>query len=266
MCLCQHVLYLSPAGWSSFSCHLESLPKYASGSFAKFIQLIGKNSTSNIFLHGRQLQDSHYDPQNCREQEAVPYLMFTDISFLGGVVAKWLLSFLSDPSHPTSHQCCHSESLWGGRSSSIVGCSGEWMNVRLQSAAGDWSKCPALLRALDYGPALAASSGSGKTTSPRRERLVGMKYGGLIYWHQPTGIKSLQNEQATSGARTTTKEFSALKWSFLMECYSRNYKPVTIWSFAELEATFQMTVWLYDQDLCDCFFQKCLKSTISNYG
>lgn len=36
------------------------------------------------------------------------------------------------------------------------------------------------LGVLDYSPALAASTGSGKTTSPRRDRLVAMKYGGLL--------------------------------------------------------------------------------------
>lgn len=35
MCLPQYVPYLSPAGWSSFPCHLELLMKYASGNFTK---------------------------------------------------------------------------------------------------------------------------------------------------------------------------------------------------------------------------------------
>ena len=40
------------------------------------------------------------------------------------------------------------------------------------------------LGVLDYSPALAASTGSGKTTSPRRERLVAMKYGVTDEWRQ----------------------------------------------------------------------------------
>lgn len=79
------------------------------------------------------------------------------------------------------------------------------MDVMLQSAPGDWFKRPALLGVLDYSPALSVSSGSGKTASPRRERLVGMKYGGLICWPQQMDVKSLLNGQATSGAGTALK-------------------------------------------------------------
>lgn len=56
-----------------------------------------------------------------------------------------------------------------------------------------------------------------------------------------------------------------LEWSLLSKYYRRGYKPVTIWSVAELEATLQVTVGLFNQDLCG-FFHKCLKQTTSNYG
>lgn len=42
----------------------------------------------------------------------------------------------------------------------------------------------------------------------------------------------------------------------------RDDKPVAIWSFAELGATFQVTVsLLYDQELFDCYCQEFLKQT-----
>lgn len=84
---------------------------------------------------------------------------------------------------------------------SSVGFSGEWMRHLPLSAPGHWSKSPALLRVLDYSSALIAFNGSGKTTSTKRNRLVGMKYGGLVHWHQQINVKSLQDEQATSGTQ-----------------------------------------------------------------
>lgn len=89
---------------------------------------------------------------------------------------------------------------------SIIGFSGECVDDLLQPAPKDWSKCPALLGVLDYIPALAAFSGSDKTTTYRREKLVGVKYGGLICWHQLTNVKSLQNEQVTYEDRTIIKK------------------------------------------------------------
>lgn len=35
---------------------------------------------------------------------------------------------------------------------------------------------------------------------------VGVKRGGPVCWHQQTDVKSLQNEQASSGARTAIKK------------------------------------------------------------
>lgn len=91
ICLYQHVLYLNPIGWSSFSCNLQSLPTYASGSFVKLIEWTWKHI--QYISPWKAALDSHWDPQNWREEEPIQYLMFTDLSLQGIVVkpgfSKW---------------------------------------------------------------------------------------------------------------------------------------------------------------------------------
>lgn len=85
---------------------------------------------------------------------------------------------------------------------SLVSKGNIWMSCCSQ-LSGTGLNAQLFLESWIYSSTLAASNGSGKTTSHRREKLVHMKYGVPICWHQQTEVKSLQNEQATSGARTT---------------------------------------------------------------
>lgn len=262
MCLPRHVLYLSPAGGSS-SFHLESTPKYVSGRFTKLIPLIWTNSTSNISLDGAQ--DAYQDPQHWREAESVPYLMFTDLPFLGGTVTK--PGFSKCPAPPHLHPCCHSESSQGRGSSFTVGCRGVWMNVMLHSAPGDCIQHPAPLWVLDYSPALAASSGSGKTTSPSKERLVGMKHGGLIvgtnrWMENPHRMNKPHLGPGQPGKRHLCLKSGLFSWNATVEVtnlwpsdHLLNWKQHFGGQFSFLNKTC-MTV----------FFPKCLKQTISDYG
>lgn len=101
--------------------------------------------------------------------------MFT--GFLGRIVVK--PGFSRRPSLPTPINAAVQNLHKEVHHPSIVGFSGERMRLR-PSAPGHWSKHPALLKVLDYSSALVASNGSGKTTSTKRKRLVGMEYGGLV--------------------------------------------------------------------------------------
>lgn len=60
---------------------------------------------------------------------------------------------------------------------SIIGFDGECMDIPLQPAPGDWSKCPTLLGVLDYSPAIPMGQAGPLHIE---ERLVGVKDGGLI--------------------------------------------------------------------------------------
>lgn len=51
------------------------------------------------------------------------------------------------------------------------------MDIPLQPASGDWSKCPTLLGVLDYSPAIPVGQAGSLHIE---ERLVGVKDGGLI--------------------------------------------------------------------------------------
>lgn len=90
---------------------------------------------------------------------------------------------------------------------SIFGFDGEWMNIPLQPAPGDWSKCPILLGVLDYNSAIPVGQ-----VRPLHilveERLVDVKYGGLICWHQPDQHKIPTEWTSHIWIKTTIKKAS----------------------------------------------------------
>lgn len=249
MCLSRHFLYLSPAGWSSLSCHLESLPTDASGSVIKLIQLTWKhNPTTSLSLEG----------------SSGLTLRTTKLKRTGacsGFDLHWLILRRSDGlqaiSTPPPTSAAFQNFYLEEHYPSIVGFDGECMDIPLQPAPGDWSKCPILLGVLDYSPAIPVGQARPLHILVE-ERLVGVKYGGLIWWHQQDRYKIPTEWTSHIWARTTIKKASVsssglFSWNATVEITNLwPSDPLPSW-----EHHFRWRlVWLYDQELCDFFLPK----------
>lgn len=142
-----------------------------------------------------------------------------------------------------------------------------WMSCCSQ-LSGTGLNAQLFLESWIYSPTLAASNGSGKTSSHKRENLVHMKYGVPTCWHQQTGVKSLQNEQATSGARTTmTKGICVIN-----RLFSRNaaVEIISLWPSDHLlnwEQRFKWQLVCFMTKSClTVIFKSFSNRPISNYG
>lgn len=227
MCLSQHFPYLSPAAWSSLSCHLESLPTDASGSFIKLIQLTWKhNPTASLSLEGSL--GLTLRPTKLKRTGACSVF---DAHWLILRRNDGLQAISTPPPTSAAFQNFYLEEDYP----SIVGFNGECMDIPLQPAPGDWPKCPTLPELLDYSPAIPVGQARRLHTE---ERLVGAKCGGRIWWHQQNRYEIPTEWTSHIWARTTIKKASVSSSGL----FSWDYKPVTIWSFAELGASFQVTV------------------------
>lgn len=105
-----------------------------------------------------------------------------------------------------------------------------------------------------YSSTLAASNGS--------------KYGVPVCWHQQTEVKSLQNEQATSGARTTMTQGICV----INSLFSRNtaIEMISLWPSDHLlnwEQRFKSRLVCFMTKSCLTVIVKSFSNRpISNYG
>lgn len=115
ICLLQHILCPSPEVWSSFLCHLESLPRFASGKSIKHL----KKHHFQCSSPWTTVLDSNSGSQNWRKQE--PALQKDYIRCLPTVLCRrderQARIFYSTSTLPPTSQSYHSEPLWGDRSS-----------------------------------------------------------------------------------------------------------------------------------------------------
>lgn len=185
MCLSRHFLYLSPAGWSSLSCHLESLPTDASGGFIKLIQLTWRcNPTTSLSLEG----SSGLTLRTTKLKITGACSVF-DVHRLILCRSDGLQAISTPPPTSAAFQNFYLEEHYP----SIVDFDDACMDILLQPAPVDWSKCPILLRVLDYSPSIPVGQARPLYIQVE-ERLVGLSDG-----TNKSDIKSLQKEQATSG-------------------------------------------------------------------
>lgn len=219
------------------------------------MQLIWKYSISNVSLHGRQLRTHS---QACKSEDR------SGLYRQAAYDLQWLILLKMDTSQAwvfwvthsaTSHQCYHAEPVWGDGSCLHCRCSVVKRSVShctqlLGTGLMAWLFVESWITILPW-PLLAGLMRTLQLKHWQVRSMVNLSVG----TNRQT-LKLIQNEQTASGTRTAIRN-TRVSSSGLFP-WNAATKAIRLWPSDHLlnwkqNFRWQWAVWVYDQDLGDCF-------------